>query len=429
MVTARRIAWAAAAAVVVAPTVAVACPSCARASLEGATVYYVATALMLLTPFILVGGLVFWLRRKMRGVAVLAALCALPVAAGCVFEPTPPITADQSLGGVTVSAARINRGMAAYSKYCQPCHGVDGDGRGRSAAELATPPRDFRTASFKFAGATEGTLPQDADLAALVQKGLHGTAMLPWDVPDALLADVLQYIKTFSPEGTGWRDPDAELVERIVPGDSPFGEAGRQEAVDRGRAVYHGYASCHLCHPAYETRADINADRVKFKIPPTYKFRPSLWRPDAKVSESYSRPVAGDPKCDASTPCAGDGQVCRWGRCEEKLRLMPPDFLLNTVRSGSTPAELFRTIATGIPGTAMPAWKGVMADKDIWALATYVSSVVALKGTPQGGALKAKLMADTAPMQPPPPPAPPPAPAGEDGTTPAAADAAAVPAP
>jgi len=47
----------------VTPTMVWACPACARASLESAVVYYIATALMLLVPFVLLGGLVIWLKR------------------------------------------------------------------------------------------------------------------------------------------------------------------------------------------------------------------------------------------------------------------------------------------------------------------------------------------------------------------------------
>lgn len=426
MVTADRIALVAAMGLVVAPAVAASCPACARASAEAATLYYVATGLMLATPIALLVGLLRWLRARARNaaqhVALLLLAALVPSTVGCAFEPATPITEDQVLGGATVAAAKLERGRSAYGKYCQPCHGIDGDGRGRSAEGLHTPPRDFRTASFKFAGATEGALPRDEGLAAVVRKGLHGTAMLPWDVPPAVVDDIVQYVKSFSPKGQGFRDPDMELAEPLAPGADPW--AGRDaQAVDRGRAIYHGYATCNLCHPAYRTRAEINADRARFNIPPTYRFRPTPWLPDAKVSESYSRPLPGDPICGVAAPCAGADQVCRLGRCEEKITLMPPDFLLNSVRSGSTHPELFRVIATGIPGTAMPAWKGVMADKDLWALAHYIGSLVAMKDAPQSRSLRARLMADTTPMGPPPAPAPPPPPPAPAPSTPPVAPA------
>ena len=49
-----------------APTVAAACPACARGSEQGRALYYVATGLMLATPLLLIGALAVWLVRRSR---------------------------------------------------------------------------------------------------------------------------------------------------------------------------------------------------------------------------------------------------------------------------------------------------------------------------------------------------------------------------
>lgn len=36
------------------------------------------------------------------------------------------------------------------------------------------------------------------------------------------------------------------------------------------------------------------------------------------------------------------------------------------------PRELYRVTADGLPGTSMPGWKGILADRDVWAVAAYV---------------------------------------------------------
>jgi mono/diheme cytochrome c family protein len=41
--------------------------------------------------------------------------------------------------------------------------------------------------------------------------------------------------------------------------------------------------------------------------------------------------------------------------------------------------DMFRAIATGIGGTAMPTWKGAITDEEIWALAHYVQTLTELK--------------------------------------------------
>ena len=316
---------------------------------------------------------------------------------GCAYETPEPFREAVTLGGEVVHPGSLNRGRSAYNKYCQSCHGAEGDGRGISSVGLATPPRDFRIATYKFARAIPGELPQDEGLASVINHGLDGTAMLHWDLPPNTLSDVLQYLKTFSPQGEGWRDPEMEKGPMIVASEDPYKTRPLKEAVSRGRALYHGYATCYGCHPAYETRAEINVDRAEFGSASLLKYRPKLWLPEPKETYSYTVPVEGDPTCSDEDECS-DSQVCQFGRCEEKGWLMPPDFTLNSVRTGTQPKELYLVIAAGIPGTAMPTWKGVLSEKDIWAIAYYVSSLTKLKDTPEAETLKGRLRADTEPL-------------------------------
>jgi mono/diheme cytochrome c family protein len=309
-----------------------------------------------------------------RGVA----LCALMV--GCVNQPNVPFTEPVTLGGEQVEASVLNEGQAAYAHYCVACHGKNGDGRGPAANGLRTPPRDFRVATYKFAGVSEG-LPHDDALVELVRKGLDGTAMLPWMVPNKTLNAIIQYTKTFSPEGEGWRDPDSEKGTPVTVGDDPW-RGKESEAVKAGEALYHTTGSCYSCHPSYVTNKTLNAHRAALNMSELTQFRARLSASEAKSSDSYSRPVAGDPKCDDKQPCDGAQQVCRYGRCEEKVLILPPDFSFNRLRTGTTTAGVARVIAAGIPGTAMPRWKDAIPDKSIWAIAHYVASLTKRRGTP-----------------------------------------------
>ena len=47
------------------------------------------------------------------------------------------------------------------------------------------------------------------------------------------------------------------------------------------------------------------------------------------------------------------------------------------------PRELYRITADGLPGTSMPGWNGILADRDVWAVAAYVLS---LSSEPPAGA-------------------------------------------
>ncbi|MAE70373.1 MAG: hypothetical protein CME06_07895 [Gemmatimonadetes bacterium] len=313
---------------------------------------------------------------------------------GCAYEAPEPFVQSQWLGGREVDAATLNAGREAYSFYCYPCHGEKGDGRGPSATGLRTPPRDLRAATFKFAGVIDG-LPHDEDLARIVKNGLSGTAMLPWPVPEEELNDIIQYIKTFSPEGEGWRDEDFELGEQVLPGADPWQGKSEEAAVEQGRTLYHSMVMCYQCHPAYETPARINEYRAELGMAPVAGFRESLWRPAPKASATFTRPMPGDPPCSEDDECGGDDQICRFGRCEQAMMVLPPDFTFNELRDGTSLPDLYRTIAVGIPGTAMPSWIDGLSEEDIWSLAHYVQYLTGLRGSAERERIAERLQIDT----------------------------------
>jgi mono/diheme cytochrome c family protein len=268
--------------------------------------------------------------------------------------------------GTVVSTERLESGREAYMLYCRPCHGENGDGRGPAGIGLRPPPRNFTAKYpngedynlvFKFGGVEAGSLPPDSELKRIVKKGLHGTAMLPWAVPDNQLDDILQYIKTFNPI---WTSDDVATPIEITA--DPW-KGKEEEGTKRGKIVYHGLAQCLKCHPAYATKQEIwDAVKEATGEGSTSAFREDMYNPDAKLSEAF------------------------------RVKLLPPDFIRHDVKAGTTPEDLFRTIASGIGGTAMPMWKTSIDDSDIWAIAHFVNSLVAIKDTPQAAALRKKLV-------------------------------------
>jgi heme/copper-type cytochrome/quinol oxidase subunit 3 len=225
------------------------------------------------------------------------------------------------------------RGRAAYQQYCRPCHGENGDGLGYSSPGLRPPPRDFTQALFKFGHAPIPQLPPDSELKHIIRHGLNGTAMLPWDVSDGELDDVVQYIKTFSPD---WKTK--QQGEPIVPSPDPFGEARAAEAIAHGDKAFHETVQCASCHEHRELKTTEYCLRGK------------------------------------------------WDDCKLPVRELPTDLRcdpLRAVYAGSELGDLYKTIAAGIPGAGMPAWKGVqgISEADLWSLAYYVRS---LRGNPAG---------------------------------------------
>ncbi len=288
--------------------------------------------------------------------AVVAIAAVLAGGAGC-SGPGRTFTKTMTLGGKKVSARRLNSGEHLFVTYCSACHGMKGDGKGPASIGLRPPPRNFTQGQFKFAAVASGQLPNDEDFFRIIQKGLHGSAMLPWnDVPEREIMDIIQYIKTLSPK---WAEKTPG--EPIVPGPDPWGAERKAEAITRGMKVYHGLAQCLSCHPAYETKETINAASLELSK------REATLRPDAYHAEMKDSDYG--------------------------YKLMPPDFTRDHVRAGETLEDIYRTIASGIGGTAMPTWKGALPDDDLWAMAYYVRSLIDIKGSPEADARREKLVA------------------------------------
>lgn len=262
-------------------------------------------------------------------------------------EPRVPLTRQPDghltarLGGRDIAAETLDRGRQQYLLHCSACHGFHGDGRGDSARGMVPPPRDFRRGRFKFGGDANGALPSDDELFHIVRNGLAGTAMQPWPVSDDALDAIVQYLKTLSPRWRTGTQIEADTVGR----EDPWGSARATEAIARGEALYHGLAQCVACHPAYVPRERVIA---------------------------WTREMTGT---------AADPRIDLWaGRLvyEEGYRDSVPstDFARQPVRAGSTVEALHRTISAGIDGTPMPSWRDTLPERDLWALAYYVRSVI-----------------------------------------------------
>ncbi|MEZ4440690.1 MAG: c-type cytochrome [Polyangiaceae bacterium] len=323
---------------------------------------------------------------RLAGVACLGG--ALLGLAACEQDPATlpwaqrPVTQDYVFaGGFEAKAADVEKGRIAYIKNCYACHGMDGDGRGPAAAGYRPPPRDFRTASFKFGEVRSGELPNDESLFRIIRGGLHGTPMLQWEVPDAELWNIISFIKTFPPppcdpkkqgeeacakeaeqypEGKpnkwlqvytsgkkkGEPKPIGDVIE--VPEEDPW--AGKvDQALQKGAELYHLKAQCANCHPSYLTRQELSDLALKVEGKAKTSFRENMYQSIVLAAKDNPYGVA----------------------------LMPPDFTINPIRSvrdGHEMYDLWRLIAAGVGGV-MPAWIDGLKPDEIWALAHYIKSL------------------------------------------------------
>jgi mono/diheme cytochrome c family protein len=255
-----------------------------------------------------------------------------------------------------VETSLVEEGRAAYGRYCSGCHGISGDGNGEAARFFDPRPRNFQTANFKFSWTRSGSLPTDEDLERTITRGLKGSAMPPFDLlPARTVRALVAYIKTFSPK---WQQQSP--APRIPVVEDPYRAlADKSTAIARGEKLYHGFATCWTCHPAYVREERINEQIVAFSGLARPGFRPDLMHGTGKPN------TEGD-------------------------LIYPPDFRRDFVRSGADVHSLYRVISAGISGTAMPTWADsidipgkhagdppLARPEDLWALAYYVQDLIA----------------------------------------------------
>jgi mono/diheme cytochrome c family protein len=256
-------------------------------------------------------------------------------------------------GHTSESRRQLQFGRDVYATYCVGCHGEKGDGNGPAARYLDPKPRDFRVGKIKFAHVASGESPGDEDFVRVISHGLSGTAMPSFALLTAQeRAAVVAYLRTFvkKKQNPGVAPP--------IGGD-PF-QRNREAGIEVGKAAYHAAARCWSCHPAYEPWPEIARLTVEANLPAPEP-APDLYASHVKDSE--------------------------WG-----TPIRPPDFLSDRIKTGIEVDSLARVISSGVGGTAMPTWGGVLPDRQIWGLAYYVRSLALLRGTSKGADLRRTLV-------------------------------------
>lgn len=212
----------------------------------------------------------------------------------------------------------IARGQQVYARACEPCHGVNGDGNGIAARELAPKPRDFTAGVYKFRTTRSGSIPTTDDLRRTVAAGIPGTSMPAWKglLSEADRDAVIAYLETLSPVFAEGLYPDDVIVDRAV-AVPPTTDA----MIATGAAEYVSM-QCAKCHG-----------------------------PDGRGNRA--NPLVDDK-----------------GR-----KIVAFDFTRGTYKGGSAPADVYRAFTTGLDGTPMPSYGDSLAEDERWALVAYVESL------------------------------------------------------
>ncbi len=237
------------------------------------------------------------------------------------FAPTHLAEGEAPLMAPPGAKDLLALGKEVYARRCTGCHGVNGDGKGPSAAFFTVKPRDFTSGIFKF-HSTPGAdaLPTDQDLFVTISHGIWGTPMPPWyDIPDEQRVAVIQYIKTFSKAWMG-----ARIGEPIaIPPEPAVGEA----SIRRGAGIFAD--SCAVCH----------GDRGHGDGP------------------------------------AAAGLTDSWGNPVRPANYTLPAGAVGGVKLGHDGSHLFRTVMNGVGGTPMPSFDGVLSPAEIWDVVHFIQSL------------------------------------------------------
>jgi cytochrome c oxidase cbb3-type subunit I/II len=225
---------------------------------------------------------------------------------------------------VARAEADIKLGEKIYLANCAACHGDRGDGKGPEANRLKTKPRDFTTGNYKFRSTPSGSLPLDQDIFLTISRGVRATSMLAQlHLSENERWAVTEYLKTFSNR--------FKTEKPLKPIAIPTAPSPSRDLITLGKTMYTD-AGCNQCHGAEGKGNALSANELKDE--------------------------SGNP-------------------------IVPTDLTFKPFRSGPGPADLYRTISTGLNGTPMPSYANALAPKERWALVFYILSI-ATQERPRG---------------------------------------------
>ncbi|RME44586.1 MAG: hypothetical protein D6795_17710 [Deltaproteobacteria bacterium] len=248
--------------------------------------------------------------------------------------------------GKTLQEAQIEqlrRGRKVYATYCVGCHGENGDGKGKAARFLDPKPRDFTLGLIKFARVPSGEFPRDVDYLRVIEHGLSGTAMPSFRFLSVKeKRAVVAYVRNFYEEELEAPGAPVEV------GEDPWFD-DPEGGIAEGEKVYHGIAKCWSCHPAFVSPEKIAEYHEAYGLGKP-GLRENLY--ESKVTDS------------------------QWG-----APIRPPNFLIDRIKTGAEVENLVYVIASGVGGTAMPTWAGILEPEQLWGLAHYVHDLAMQRGS------------------------------------------------
>ena len=205
-------------------------------------------------------------------------------------------------------------GWPLYDRLCLACHGTDGDGHGPAAPYAWPAPRAFVRGELKWRSTPAGQPPLDDDVRTTILLGAPGTSM-PGFAAALTPAQLDDVVAVVRAFApAAWTG----IAQPIVLGEPPPPDPARGAALwlEKG---------CPACHGA--TADGHGPSSFALRAPP-YNLTTILHRPREPGAEAYRQAAA-------------------------------------------------QSIATGLTGTAMPSFAGMLREADLWALADHIVAIAA----------------------------------------------------
>ncbi len=203
-------------------------------------------------------------------------------------------------------------GRALFLENCAACHGTEGDGRGPFAPYLFPPPRDFTSEEIRVRSTPAGAAPTRDDVATTILRGIPGTGMPSFpNLSPEERRSIADHLLSLRKA-----DPAAPV--------GPMPKSFSADPVASGKDAYEK-ARCDLCHGA-----------------------------EGK----------------------GDGPITTALAAEWGSPHLARDLTKGALyEGGSTAEDVYRTLTTGMPGTPMTSYAGILTDAERGDLARYVASI------------------------------------------------------
>lgn len=303
-----------------------------------------------------------------------------------------PSTVEIARDGVAADGVALGRDV--YNFRCYFCHGYNGDARTLASTYLTPPPRDFT--ALPLAALSRG------QMIEVVRDGKPGTAMKGFStlLTRAETEAVVDFVRTAFMGGTpsntryhtpanGW--PDHHRYAAAFP--FAVGEIALDQPVETltadqqaGRRLF--MSACITCHDrarvtsegqpwsaravsyprgGYSHRAP--EDTVSGATP--YALHDVPPRPDELTDQQRVGERLFQANCAFCH--AADGSGKNW--IGSFLASRPRNLTDPVAVSGYTRAHLVSVIRDGLPGTTMSAWRHVLSEAEIDAVAAYVMAV------------------------------------------------------